>query len=209
MVLTTKIPFEPKAETKRIVIFEKSVLPVTSSLFFLAVAYGGITTFLPLFAASIKINPGTFFLVYALALTLVRPFTGKLSDRLGEVNVIVPSLLVTVASLVVLSFASGLGGIIVAALLYGIGFGSAQPALQAANLRLAHPEKRGVATASFMTAFDLGIGLGSIALGWVSQYTGYEILFAVCAGSVALSVVVFVVFARRKLSESKGKAVAG
>ncbi|MDF2679210.1 MAG: major facilitator superfamily 1 [Brevibacillus sp.] len=209
LVLTTKIPFLPKAETKKIVIFEKSVLPVTSSLFFLAVAYGGITTFLPLFAESIKINPGTFFLVYALALTLARPFAGKLSDRLGEANVIVPSLLLTVVSLVVLSFASGLGGIIFAALLYGIGFGSAQPALQAANLRLAHPEKRGVATASFMTAFDLGIGLGSIALGWVSQYTGYEILFAVCAGSVALSAVVFVVFARRKLSGSKGRTVAG
>lgn len=209
LVLTTVIPFQPKPETRRIQIFEKSVLPVTSALFFLAVAYGGITTFLPLFAESIKINSGTFFLVYALALTLARPFAGKLSDRLGEANVIVPSLLVTVASLIVLSFSSGLGGVIVAALLYGLGFGSAQPALQAANLRLAHPEKRGVATASFMTAFDLGIGLGSIALGWVSQYTGYEVLFAVCAGSVGVSALVFVVFARRKLTQSKDRVKAG
>ncbi len=209
LVLTTAIPFQPKAGTKRIQIFEKSVLPVTSALFFLAVAYGGITTFLPLFAESIKINSGTFFLVYALALTLARPFAGKLSDRLGEANVIIPSLVVTVASLIVLSVSSGLGGVIVAALLYGLGFGSAQPALQAANLRLAHPEKRGVATASFMTAFDLGIGLGSIALGWVSQYAGYGVLFMVCAGSVAMSALVFVIFARRKLSEGKDQVHAG
>lgn len=60
--------------------FEKSVLPVTTALFFLAVAYGGITTFLPLFAESIRVNAGTFFLVYAIALTVVRPLAGKLSD---------------------------------------------------------------------------------------------------------------------------------
>ncbi|WP_019120443.1 MFS transporter [Brevibacillus massiliensis] len=203
LVFTNKIPFQPKAAAKKIEIFEKSVLPVTTALFFLATAYGGITTFLPLFAESIRVNSGVFFMVYALALTLARPIAGKLSDRLGEAYVIVPALVVTVSSHLVLSFSSGLGGIVVAAFLYGIGFGSAQPALQAANLRLAHPDKKGVANASFMTAFDLGIGLGSIILGWVSQYTGYGVLFTVCAASVAVSALVFIVFAKRHLSEKQ------
>ncbi|WNC14217.1 MFS transporter [Brevibacillus brevis] len=209
LVFATKTPFTPKAGAKKMGIFEKALWPVTVSLFFLAVAYGGITTFVPLFAASIQINSGTFFLVYALALTLARPFAGKLSDRLGEANVIVPSLVLTVASLLVLSFANGLFGVIVAALLYGLGFGSAQPALQAANLRLAPPEKRGVATASFMTAFDLGIGAGSIALGWVSQYTGYGVLFTVCAVSVAISALLFLAFAKRKLAQRVERTEAG
>jgi predicted MFS family arabinose efflux permease len=100
---------------------------------------------------------------------------------------------------VVLSFSEGLVGVVVAAVLYGIGFGSAQPALQAANLRLASPDKRGVASASFITAFDLGIGLGSIILGWVSQYTGYEVLFIVCAGSVIVSAIVFITLVSRRL----------
>lgn len=209
LVFATKTPFTPKDGAKKMDIFEKSLWPVTVSLFFLAVAYGGITTFVPLFAASIQINSGTFFLVYALALTLARPFAGKLSDRLGEANVIVPSLVLTVASLLVLSFANGLFGVIVAALLYGLGFGSAQPALQAANLRLAPPEKRGVATASFMTAFDLGIGAGSIALGWVSQYTGYGVLFTVCAVSVAISALLFLACAKRKLAQRVERTEAG
>ncbi|WP_028610092.1 MFS transporter [Paenibacillus harenae] len=199
LVYLTPVPEHPKPESRKIVLFEKSVFPLTVALFFLSVAYGGITTFLPLFGASIQVNPGTFFFVYALALTLARPIAGKLSDRLGEANVILPGLIVTVLSLVVLSFSEGLVGVVVAAVLYGIGFGSAQPALQAANLRLAPPDKRGVASASFMTAFDLGIGLGSIILGWVSQYTGYKVLFIVCAGSVLVSAIVFITFVSRRL----------
>uniref|UniRef100_UPI0035E3EBAE MFS transporter n=1 Tax=Paenibacillus sedimenti TaxID=2770274 RepID=UPI0035E3EBAE len=78
-----------------------------------------------------------FFLVYAITLTLIRPVAGKLSDRIGVVVVIVPALVVTTAALLVLSFSNGFIGVIISAVLYGIGFGSAQPALQATNLLLA------------------------------------------------------------------------
>ncbi|MEC0259998.1 MFS transporter [Paenibacillus lautus] len=196
----TRAPYQAKPSAGRIQLVEKSVLPVTVAIFFLAVAYGGITTFLPLFAESIRVNPGTFFLVYAVALTLIRPFAGKLSDRFGEAAVIIPSLVVTAAALIVLSLSSGLPGLITAAILYGIGFGSAQPALQAATLRIAPENRRGAANASFMTAFDLGIGLGAIVLGLVSERIGYAYLFTVTAVSVVVSLIIFAVFVRRLLS---------
>ncbi|MGG4343384.1 MFS transporter [Paenibacillus lautus] len=196
----TRAPYQTKPSAGRIQLVEKSVLPVTAAIFFLAVAYGGITTFLPLFAESIRVNPGTFFLVYAVALTLIRPFAGKLSDRFGEAAVIIPSLIVTAGALIVLSLSSGLPGLITAAILYGIGFGSAQPALQAATLRIAPQNRRGAANASFMTAFDLGIGLGAIILGLVSERIGYTYLFTVTAASVVVSLVIFTIFVRRLLT---------
>lgn len=196
----TRAPYQAKPSAGRIQLVEKSVLPVTVAIFFLAVAYGGITTFLPLFAESIRVNPGTFFLVYAVALTLIRPFAGKLSDRFGEAAVIIPSLVVTAAALIVLSMSNGLTGLITAAILYGIGFGSAQPALQAATLRIAPENRRGAANASFMTAFDLGIGLGAIILGLVSERIGYTYLFTVTAASVVVSLVIFTIFVRRLLT---------
>lgn len=196
----TRAPYQAKPSAGRIQLVEKTVLPVTVAIFFLAVAYGGITTFLPLFAESIRVNPGTFFLVYAVALTLIRPFAGKLSDRFGEAAVIIPSLVVTAAALIVLSLSSGLPGLITAAILYGIGFGSAQPALQAATLRIAPENRRGAANASFMTAFDLGIGLGAIVLGLVSERIGYAYLFTVTAVSVVVSLIIFAVFVRRLLT---------
>ncbi len=139
-----------------------------------------------------------------------RPAAGKLSDRFGESYVIVPALTVTAAALVVLSVADGLAGVIVSAVIYGIGFGAAQPAMQAANLRLAPPDKRGVANASYMTAFDLsiGIGFGAIGLGWVSHYAGYDVLFLVCALSVAVSAVVCLAAVRQRLAAVRASEAA-
>ncbi|CAM4387924.1 hypothetical protein PAAL109150_24100 [Paenibacillus alkaliterrae] len=42
--------------------------------------------------------------------------------------------------------------------LYGIGFGSAQPALTAATIRLAHPDRKGVPTLLFRLLMTLASG---------------------------------------------------
>ncbi|MGM7719817.1 MFS transporter [Metabacillus sp. Hm71] len=202
LTLGAKMSFQPKPEARKIEFFEKSVVPITASVFFLFIAYGGITSFVPLFADSIKVNSsGTFFLVYAVTLVLIRPVAGKLSDSKGETFVILPALLITISALLVLGYSTNLFGIILSAVMYGIGFGSAQPALQAATISLVNPESTGVANASFSTATDLGIGLGAIILGWVSEYTSYRIMFTVSAVSVVFSLLTFIFLVRRLLKK--------
>jgi MFS family permease len=194
-----KMPFQPQPGAGRIEVVERAVLPITVVVFFLFIAYGGITTFTPLFADSIGVNPGAFFLAFAATLALSRPMSGKLSDRYGETVVILPALVITISGLLALSLSTGLLGVLVAAVLYGIGFGSAHPVLHAAAIRLARPDRKGVANASFSTAIDLGIGFGAIMLGWVSQHSSYQILFTVSAVSVAFSLLVFT-FVKRRLN---------
>ncbi|KKI92763.1 MFS transporter [Bacillus sp. SA1-12] len=201
LTLGAKMSYQPRPEARKIEFFEKSVLPITTSVFLLFIAYGGITSFVPLFADSIKVNSGTFFLVYAATLVLIRPVAGKLSDRKGETFVIIPALVITISALLVLGFSTNLLGIIFSAVLYGIGFGSAQPVLQAATISLVNPERTGVANASFSTATDLGIGLGAIILGWVSEYTSYQVLFSVSAVSVVFSLLMFIFLVRRLLKK--------
>lgn len=207
LIFTSKNTDPARIPFRRGGLFEKSVLPITAALFFLAVSYGGIVTFIPLFAVSLDVNAGSFFLVYAITLTLIRPFAGKLADKLGETIVIIPALFICVAALIVLSLSTGTLGILGAAALFGIGFGSCQPALQAATLRLAPPERKGVANASFFTAFDLGIGFGSIGLGWISQYASYPALFIGGAVSVVICLLIFVIAVRGPLTRSE-KATA-
>jgi MFS family permease len=203
LTFCAKMPFKPQTGASRIELFEKSVFPVTATVFLLFIAYGGITTFVPLFADSINVNSGTFFLVYAATLVLIRPFAGKLSDQYGETFVIIPALVITISALILLSFSTNLLGVIISAVIYGIGFGSAQPALQVVTIRLVSPERIGVANASFTTGADLGIGLGAIILGWVSQYTSYQVLFTVSAASVTFSLLMFTFFVKRLL-KNKG-----
>lgn len=199
LTIGVNIPYRPQNGARRIEFFEKSILPVASSVFFLTIAYGGITAFVPLFTNSIGVNSGAFFLAYAATLALIRPIAGKVSDRYGETYVIVPGLSVTMISLLVLGVSTGEFGVLTSAVLFGVGFGSSQPALQAATLRLARSDRRGVANASLLTATDLGIGLGAILLGWISQHTSYQVLFTVSAISVGVSLLMFTFFAKHLL----------
>lgn len=203
-----RLAFRPAAGPKGLGLYEPSTVPVAVATTFLAFAYGAITTFLPLFAVSIGVNPGIYFLVYALALTVARPVAGTLSDRYGEAKVIVPATTLTAAALLVLASSTGPGGVVAAAVLYGIGFGSAQPALQATMLNLVPPERFGIANASFFTAFDLGIALGSTLLGWVAEWLGYRALFTAGALSVAISLVAFAALVLPQLRRRAGEATA-
>lgn len=208
LTVGVKLPFRPQEGASRIEVVEPSVLPIAIAVFFLFIAYGGITTFVPLFADSIGVNAGAFFLAFAATLALSRPLSGKLADRYGETVVIIPALAITVAGLLALSLSNGLWGLLVAAVLYGIGFGSAHPVLHATAIRLARPDRKGVANASFSTAIDLGIGLGAILLGWVARYTSYQGLFAVSATSVVFSLLVFT-FVKRSSNAASLPAETG
>lgn len=203
LTMGAKIPFNPQPSKGKLQLYEKSVLPIAVSVFFLFIAYGGVTTFLPLFADSLQVNSGVFFLTFAAALALSRPITGKLSDRYGELFILAPSLVVTISALIVLFASKGTVGIVVSAVLFGIGFGSAQPAFQSATLLVARADRKGVANATITTANDLGIGLGSIILGMISHYASYQALFAVCALSVGLSLILYLVFVRPILRTKK------
>lgn len=179
----------PKSSSKKLVFFEKSVLLPSVSVFFLFISYASITTFVPLFANILKVNSGLFFLFYSLTLLLSRPLGGKLADKYGEKFVLIPGLLTAVLGLVTLSISNGLFGIIIAAILYGLGFGSTSPVLQAFILKLVSPEHRGMANASFSTAVDLGIGFGAILFGWIAEYMGYRLLFFIGAVMVLISLI--------------------
>lgn len=207
VVSVPRLSFKPSAEAKRIQIYDPATLPVSLTVALLTFSYGAVTTFLPLFAVTVDVNPGIYFLVYALALTAARPLAGTISDHHGEATVIVPATVLTIVAHLVLSGAKGLGGVLAAAVIYGIGFGSAQPALQAAILSVVPRERFGIANASFFTAFDLGIGLGSTLLGWIAEWLGYRGLFAAAGLPVAISLAVFLAFVRPLLRRG-GQTVA-
>lgn len=208
LAAATPMPFTPKSTRRKLALYDPSLVPIMVAVAFLSVAYGGLITFLPLFAASIDVNAGVFFLLYAATLTVIRPIAGKLSDRHGESSVILPATAVAVLALLTIALSRGVFGVVAAAVLYGAGYGAAQPALQAATIRLVRPDRIGVANASFFTAFDLGIALGAAALGGVAQAFGYRTLFVTCAVSVAVSLAVFTSAVRARLAKQHASAGA-
>ena len=88
-------------------------------------------------------------------------------------------------------------GVIIATTLYGIGFGSAT---SFAAMLTIDPSKEELQMLHF-TAFDLGIGLGAILLGIVSQMFGYRILFSGSAISALIALIIFVFFVKQRLGK--------
>ena len=76
-----------------------------------------------------------------------------------------------------MSYTTTIPSLIIAAACYGSGFGAIQPALQAWMIDRVAPHRRGVATATFFSAFDLGIGAGAIIFGFIAHFTNYATVY--------------------------------
>lgn len=169
----------------------KLVLPALMNMF-IGITYGGLLSFLALFGKEVHIeNIGLFFLFNAVSILIIRPISGRIFDRKGHAAVIIPSAVVLFAGLSVLSFASSLPLLIVAALLYGLGFGAMQPTLQAWMLRDLPPERHGTANSLYYNATDLGIACGSMLLGFIASSSSYALMYRCSALVMIVLLLVF------------------
>lgn len=171
---------------------EWRVLALAVTLFLYSFGYGGITSFVALYADALGVAPrGIYFTALAASIVIVRPVSGPLGDRLGHLRVLVPALLLTFAGLALLALSAGRLGLVVSALVFGAGFGSAYPVFAAYVMRRVEPRRRGAAFGSILAAFDTGIGTGSIVTGLLVEHFGFSAAFTVAAGLALLSLPYF------------------
>jgi MFS family permease len=122
-----------------------------------------------------------FYAVFATAMLLVRAKAGEISDRRGRAAVIVPAMIVTGLSSLVLGLTTGPVGVLAGGALLGVGFGAAQPALMALTTDRVVPAERGKAMGTFYTAWELGIASGAAGAGWLLNVTDFATLFLIGA----------------------------
>jgi MFS family permease len=183
-------------------LFSMEALFPSVLMFIISLTYGSIVSFLSLFAQKQGIlNPGIFFTVFAVTLILVRALAGKLSDIKGRKFVIIPGMVLITAGLWVLSTAIALETFLAAAFLYGLGFGLVHPSLMALLVDSVSDKGRGAAMGTFTAAFDLGIGAGSIILGLVLQYYGFQVMYTLSGLIVLFGAVLLIANNRRSVRQ--------
>lgn len=161
---------------------ENKVLPVCTAMFLSMVVYGGVVSFITLYSEEIGItNGGLFFLAYAVAMSLTRPFAGRVMDHRGPGLVILVGFLCLIAGFLLLSASREIIGFTAAAVLMGIGNGNIWPTLQTMVINMVGPQRRGVANSTYFSAIDLGIGTGSIVLGWLAEGTSIGTMYLASA----------------------------
>jgi predicted MFS family arabinose efflux permease len=181
-------------------LFEWRVLAVSFSLFLYAFGYGGVTSFVALYAdANAVTPPALFFTLFCVITIVTRPFIGRLADRIGYRRVFLPCVLLIALGFALLAAGGSRPFIVASALTFGTGFGSAYPVFLAHVLKFVDEDRRGAAFGSIIGMFDTGIGTGSIAMGWIIEALGYRAAWATAAALAVCSIPYFVVIERRVL----------
>lgn len=184
---------DPSARLALGSVLERRVGWVSVTGLFSAVGYGAVVTFITLYAAELGIQrAGLFFSVFAAGLVLTRAFSGRVFDRYGPRSVVSAGLGLSGVAYFLLAMWRVEAGFLSSAFLLGLGMGVLTPSLQTMAVNLVPAERRGAANGTLFSAFDLGIGFGSSALGALAQSSGsYGTMYLAAAGAVLLAALLF------------------
>ena len=160
----------------------RGVLAPSLAQYAVIVGTGAAFSFIPLLGISRGVaNPGLYFTAVAISSIVARLLTGRIADRRGRFAAIVPGMIVTAVGMYIVSSAASAEAFILAGVAVGIGFATAQPALQALAIDLAAPAERGAAMATFWAFTDFGVITGSFVSGQIASVSGFGTVFVVSA----------------------------
>ncbi len=182
---------------------ELKALPVAVTMLVAAFAYSGILSFITTYADEIDLRQAgsLYFLVYAIAILVSRPFTGKLMDIKGGNSVAYPGLVIFAIGMFLLSQANSTFLLLLAAAVIGLGYGNFQSCTQALAIKVTPPHRMGLANSTYFICLDLGLGLGPVLLGYLIPLLGYQGLYLVLAAWILLAIVIYFVLHGRKDKE--------
>jgi MFS family permease len=182
--------------------FEVSTVPIALVGSFLAIVYSALLSFVSVYATEIRLGgiSSLFFVVYAIILLMSRPFTGKWYDRHGANVIVYPSIILFAIGMYVLSQSTGAFMFLFSAGLIGLGWGTLFPTFQTIAIQNAAPRKRGLATATFLSIYDIGIALGSFLVGLMVTKMDYSTLYFISSFYVLIGVVLYYFLTRKHSS---------
>ncbi|MDR0989507.1 MAG: MFS transporter [Prevotellaceae bacterium] len=178
-------------------------IPAGLSLLLLSIPYGMTTNYVAVYAKQIGITAGTgfFFTFMAVGMAISRIFSGRMVDKGKITEVISAGLYLIVISFFLLASCAQLIGwsltgctvvFFAVALLLGIGFGILFPAYNTLFVNLAPNSKRGTATSTYLTSWDVGIGIGLLLGGYIAEVSTFDKAYLIGAGLTVLSTGYFI-----------------
>jgi MFS family permease len=185
--------------------FLKAGLPACFSLLFLAIPWGMTMTFIAMYAGELGLshNSGFFFTVMAVGLIISRIGSGKSADRGRITQVIMQGMAVLSVGILCEAFLGMLAGwnmtagyvaYFVAAFFIGYGYGTIFPAYNMMFVNLAPNDRRATANATYLTGWDVGMGLGMFFGGRIAERWSFGTLYFVDIALAAIAIVWFVTY---------------
>lgn len=189
-------------------VLEVSIFPISTVCMIVFFAYSSLLTFMTPFATELGLAQAAsvFFVVYALAMFLTRPLTGKMFDRRGANTVMIPAFVLFILGMALLSRTTSDLMLLGSAVILGVGVGAIQSSGLALAVKDTPGERLSAANATFYVFLDVGVGIGPLILGALLPALGYRNLFLAMAAVGFAGFVLYLAISRSSKTRAKASA---
>lgn len=192
----------PKVQRKKFALKDsiyKPALPFMCNMMFLMIPYGAVIAYSSILAQEKGL---TAVIPYFYICLVAGMLTSKLSTQrmidAGRHRVLVYAslvvLVVTMASYVFLNTGVHL---LIAGYFFGLGYGILQPLFQSFVTGTTPTPKRGVANATYLLSYDIGIGIGALLMGFMQETIGLTTGFALTAIAYVVGGIVYMTYVEK------------
>lgn len=175
-------------------------LPETLPVIMFSFSYGMLSTYLAVYGREeVGVTSGSalFFVIMACGLIASRMAAGRMLDHGYITSSILWGMVGCLLGYAIFIELAVPAGYYVAAFVLGIGYGTICSAFQAQFISMAPNNRRGTANSSYLTSWDLGVGLGVFVGGHIAEVTSYGVAYR-WAWVVSMAGLLLFVFVVRK-----------
>lgn len=192
----------PKIKRKKFALRDsiyKPALPFMFNMMFLMIPYGAVIAYSSILAQEkglMSVIP-YFYICLVLGMLLSKLSTQRWIDA-GNYRILVfASLIVLIVTMASYLFLTTGTHLLLAGFFFGLGYGILQPLFQSFVTGTTPAPKRGVANATYLLSYDIGIGIGSLLMGFMQESLGLSQGFALTAIAYLVGGVIYTAYVNR------------
>lgn len=192
----------PKVQRKKFSLRDSihgPALPFMFNMMFLMIPYGAVIAYSSIFAQEKGLSAYLpyFYICLVIGMLASKLSTQKTIDAGHHKVLVFVSLVILILTMASYLFMTTGLHLLVAGVFFGVGYGILQPLFQSFVTGTTPAPKRGVANATYMLSYDVGIGIGSLLMGCLQETIGLPVGFALTSVAYLIGGIVYLVYVDR------------
>ena len=185
--------------------FLTRAVPQFTNFIFVGFAYGPVTNYIALYAKELGISgSGWFYALIAAGLIINRVMTGRLIDRGYLIHLVGTGMTLNIVAYFMLAFSHSPVTFFASAFLIGTSLGLIFPGYQTMCVNLARHDQRGTANSTYLSGWDIGIGIGILVGGSMAEHFGmHQPVFLACAVALVIADILYFTWTARHYLRNK------
>ena len=201
----------PKVQRKKFALKDsiyKPALPFMCNMMFLMIPYGAVIAYSSILAQEKGLTAVIpyFYICLVAGMLLSKLSTQRMIDAGRHRVLVYVSLVVLVLTMASYVFLETGAHLLIAGFFFGLGYGVLQPLFQSFVTGTTPKPKRGVANATYLLSYDIGIGIGALLMGFMQESIGLTTGFALTAIAYVVGGILYAAYSEGYYRRLRGKA---